>query len=177
MDEWKVGDPADWGDHVGVPDIPYMGYLNDDDDDEETPEWKNKADTLGEKAWKLYRDGRRSEALTIINEALSYDNMNSDNWNIKAIILQGVRRFEESNECYDKSLKLARSRVVVENKAKMLKDWAYGLYLDYEGDMKKAFDLISEAIAELSSIETEEDIKSYRDLKRLIQGQIERYKK
>ena len=28
MDEWHVGDPADWGDHVGVPDIPYMGYLD-----------------------------------------------------------------------------------------------------------------------------------------------------
>ena len=80
---------------------------------------------------------------------------------LKAIILQGAGRCEESKECYDKSLKLARSRVVVENKAKMLKDWAYDLYLDYEGDMRKAFDLISEAIAELSSIKTEEDIKSY----------------
>lgn len=30
MDEWKVGDPSDWGDHVGVPDIPYMRYINDD---------------------------------------------------------------------------------------------------------------------------------------------------
>ncbi len=30
MDEWKVGDPSDWGDYVGVPDIPYMGYINDD---------------------------------------------------------------------------------------------------------------------------------------------------
>ena len=34
MDEWHVGDPADWGDHVGVPDIPYMGYLNNEDDND-----------------------------------------------------------------------------------------------------------------------------------------------
>ena len=34
MDEWHVGDPADWGDHVGVPDIPYMGYINNEDDNE-----------------------------------------------------------------------------------------------------------------------------------------------
>ena len=33
MDEWHVGDPADWGDHVGVPDIPYMGYLNNGTDE------------------------------------------------------------------------------------------------------------------------------------------------
>ena len=31
--EWQVGDPADWGDSVGVPDIPYMGYIDGDDDD------------------------------------------------------------------------------------------------------------------------------------------------
>ena len=37
MDEWHVGDPPDWGDRIGVPDIPYMGYINggDDDDDKE----------------------------------------------------------------------------------------------------------------------------------------------
>lgn len=35
MDEWKAGDPADWGDHVGVPDTRYMGYLKDNEDKED----------------------------------------------------------------------------------------------------------------------------------------------
>ena len=44
MDEWHVGDPADWGDSVGVPDIPYMGYLKDEEDEppERPPKTGNK---------------------------------------------------------------------------------------------------------------------------------------
>lgn len=42
MDEWKVGDPADWGDHVGVPDTRYMDYLKEDDEekDEEVEDFR-----------------------------------------------------------------------------------------------------------------------------------------
>lgn len=34
MREWQVGDPAGDGSDIGVPDIPYMGYLKEDGDDE-----------------------------------------------------------------------------------------------------------------------------------------------
>ncbi|WP_458455212.1 hypothetical protein [Methanobrevibacter sp.] len=33
MREWQVGDPIGDGNDIGVPDIPYMGYLKDDDDE------------------------------------------------------------------------------------------------------------------------------------------------
>lgn len=35
MREWQVGDPIGDGNDIGVPDIPYMGYLRDDDDEED----------------------------------------------------------------------------------------------------------------------------------------------
>ena len=58
MDEWHVGDPADWGDHVGVPDIPYMGYLQDDDE-EQKPGRVSKAHQLRVEAWALRENGIR----------------------------------------------------------------------------------------------------------------------
>lgn len=33
MDKWTPGDPADWGDGLCAPDLPYMGYLKEDDDE------------------------------------------------------------------------------------------------------------------------------------------------
>ncbi len=33
MREWQVGDPVGDGNDIGVPDIPYMGYLSDSDDE------------------------------------------------------------------------------------------------------------------------------------------------
>ena len=73
MDEWKPGDPEDWGDHVGVPDIAYMGYINNGDDDERPSyvPYTNKADTLGKEAWDKYMDCKDIEALDLINKALS----------------------------------------------------------------------------------------------------------
>ena len=37
MREWQVGDPAGDGNDIGVPDIKYMGYLKEDEDDEDGP--------------------------------------------------------------------------------------------------------------------------------------------
>ena len=37
MDEWHVGDRADWDDSIGVPDIPYRRYLHNDNYDENDP--------------------------------------------------------------------------------------------------------------------------------------------
>ena len=33
MREWQVGDPIGNGNDIGVPDIKYMGYLKNHDDD------------------------------------------------------------------------------------------------------------------------------------------------
>ena len=35
MRDWQVGDPVGDGNDIGVPDTRYMGYLKDDEEDEE----------------------------------------------------------------------------------------------------------------------------------------------
>ena len=131
-----------------------------------------KANMLGREAWKLYEDYKDEEALTFINQALEYDNRHSSNWNRKAIILEGLERFDESKECYDKSLSIKRSRVIIENKARMIKDYA-GL-LCRQGYLMFAIDILSEAIRELSSIQTDEDVAEYEKLLKAIQDRYDR---
>ena len=56
MREWQVGDPVGYGNDIGVPDIPYMGYLKDNDEE------SSKKDIADD--FKLY-----------INNARDYYNM------------------------------------------------------------------------------------------------------
>lgn len=183
MDEWKVGDPIGLGNDAGVPDIPYMGYLNNGGGDEPPRKpngnynTKSKADILGEEAWELYMNHKDKEALDLINQALSHNNQHSNNWNKKAIILEGLQRFEESKQCYDKSLSLNRKQLVVENKARMLKSWAAELFWGND-NLPKAIELLNEAIKDLSSLpSTEEDINSYKMFVRNIQDKIDEIEK
>lgn len=177
MDEWHVGDPEDWGDSVGVPDIPYMGYLNDDRDEKEPPRKPsrrpecNLADILGDEAWKLYQEFRDEDALIFIDRALSYDEDHSGNLNNKAIILDALERFEESLDCYNKSLQLRENTVVRANRAIMKKNWANALYRKNQ-NLEKATDLLNEAINELSNVENKEDLSQYRSLLKDIENRI-----
>lgn len=168
MDEWKPGDPEDWGDHVGVPDIAYMGYINNGDDDERPSyvPYTNKADTLGKEAWDKYMDCKDMEALDLINKALSYNSSHANNLNIKAIILEELKRYEESNDCYKKSLRLRKSNIVIENRARMIRKWS--AKLSEEKNYEKALNLINEAIDDLSKIQTEENLENYEFQKRNI---------
>lgn len=183
MDEWKVGDPIGLGNDAGVPDIPYMGYLNNGDGDEPPRKptgnynIKSKADILGEEAWELYMNHEDEKALDLINQALSHNNQHSNNWNRKAIILEGLHRFDESKQCYDKSLSLNRKQLVVENKARMLKSWAAKLFWDND-NLPKAIELLNEAIKDLSNLpSTEEDLNSYKRFVRDIQDKIDEIEK
>ena len=122
MDEWHVGDPADWGDSVGVPDIPYMGYLNngDDEDDDEPPQEENhiiKARNLSDEAWMLEGQGRYKEALVLIDWAIEIFPYYFDHFNRKAIILGDLCRYDEALKCYDKALALKNDGAVLANKA------------------------------------------------------------
>lgn len=138
----------------------------------EDPQKQSKADILGEEAWELYMDHDDNGALVLINQALSHDDRHANNWNKKAIILEGLQRFDESKECYDKSLSLNRENIVVENKARMLRTWAANLYFDNK-DFQKAKDLLNEAINELSTLSTtQEDIMSYKNFVTNIQDKI-----
>ena len=147
---------------------------NDDWDSGYEPSYrprKTPADRLGEEAWDLYMDFRDTEALSVINEALEYDDMHPNNWNRKAIILESLKRFGESERCYNRSLELRRSSKVSDNKARMLYDWACEL-LEKSKKMRnglsklgEASDTITRAIDALPERGSEEDIKKYLGLR------------
>ena len=113
--DYHGGDPADWGDGLaGVPDIPYMGYLNngggdeEDDSDNRIDSRFIKRDKYSKKAWDYYLEFKEKDALYYIDLALDLDKNHSINWNIKAIILEGIKRYYESEECYNRSLELSK---------------------------------------------------------------------
>lgn len=119
MDEWHIGDPPDWGDSVGVPDIPYMGYISDDDEEDGIPPHFTHSDTLRDEAWRLRNEDRLDEALARINEALETSG-SWKNYNVKAIILEDMFEYERALECYDMALERSSSQLVKDNKARLL---------------------------------------------------------
>ena len=129
-----------------------------------------RAEMLGREAWKLYEDYKDEDALVFINQALEYDSTYSNNWNRKAIILEGLERFDESKECYDRSLSLKKSNLVTDNKARMIK--YYARKLCKEGYLQFAINLLDEAISEISSIPTEEDVAEYEKLRESIKARF-----
>ena len=150
MDEWHVGDPPDWGDSVGVPDIPYMGYINGGDDDDDAPyevieDSKSHDEALANEAFDLQKQRRFSEALTLINRALEISPDNAGHFNIKAIILDNWGRHEEALECYDKSLELNNHDVVRANKAQCL--YRIAVKRKKSGDNDGALEYVNKALA------------------------------
>ena len=129
MDEWHVGDPADWGDSVGVPDIPYMGYLNgeDDEDDDRWPRDEpddkfSKAKALSDEAWRLENEGRFEEALVLINRAIEKFPFNPNHFNRKGIILNDLCRYDEAIEAYDRALAVSKDNNTLANKSYCMVD-------------------------------------------------------
>ena len=174
MDEWHIGDPVDWGDGWMDAQNWGHGYDDEDDDDIEDDDYTNpriiKRDEYSKKAWDLYMDFKESEALEYIDMALDLDNGNSNNWNKKAIILEAMKRYRQSEECYDRSLDLSFSPLVCDNKARMLYDWASNLLEeskklpDGTGMLQDAKDTCIRAINALPHINSEEDPQKYKNL-------------
>ena len=89
------------------------GYDYDDDPDEtEVNPTYSKRDTYAKKAWDYYMDFQDEDALYYINLALDLDDRNSRNWNRKAIILESLKRFQQSEECYNRSLELSKNNEI-----------------------------------------------------------------
>lgn len=152
--QWQVGDPEDWGDSVGMPDIAYMGYLNGDDDEEHVkPREKTKSEILNDEAWKLRQECRLDEALVLINQALEHNDRDSNNWNVKAIILEDKLEYQKAIECYDEALRLKPlSKVIKNNKAYSLAMLAKNE--EYTTcNWQKGLDLINESLKLLSDDE------------------------
>ena len=171
--EWQIGDPVD-GTTDGWMDAQNWGHGNDDDEDEPQPtsrDLKNqKANEYSNKAWTLYMEFNDTEALYYINLALDLDNNNSENWNKKAIILKSLKRYEESEFCYNKSLKISPGKIVYDNKARMLYCWTTELIEDSK-KLSDGTDMLikaeSKAISAITAINdnSEEDIEKYLQLR------------
>ena len=173
-----------------------MGSASDDDD-ERRPVGRDVPDLrvveYGKKAWDLYMDFKEEEVLRYINMALDLDGRHADNWNRKAIILEGMKRYAESEECYNRSLELSAQNLVYDNKARMLYDWAVQLLEESKKlpdglDMlNEAYDKVIKAMKALPGENSEEDLDKYLrlrdsinfyiDYEREYQGNLEALKK
>lgn len=105
-------------------------YITSEDEDEDetyNPPVESRADRLGKQAWDLYLDENYDDAIYKINQALDFDDRHVENWNKKAIILEGLKMYATSENCYNKSLELSKRNMVYDNKARMLFRWAHKL--------------------------------------------------
>ena len=145
------------------------GYDDDPDEIEVNPTY-SKRDEYANKAWNYYMEFQDEDALYYINLALDLDNRHSGNWNKKAIILESLKRYGESEECYNRSLELSKSNVVYDNKARMLLAWSHQLLEESKelpnglSKLKEAEKKIVKAMNTLSA-DSDEDIDKYLRMK------------
>lgn len=183
MDEWHIGDPVDWGD--GWMDAQNWGRGSDDEDDinKGTNNTGNshqysERDEYSKKAWDYFLDNKLSDALYYIDLALDLDRWHSNNWNKKAIILEYMGRYEESEKCYDRSLELRQQSLVADNKARMLRGWAGHLLSESKkmpnglAKLEEALEKNRKAINALPQ-DSEENIDRFLSQKHIIESTIE----
>ena len=142
-------------------------YGHDDDPDEiDINSTYSKRDEYSNKAWNYYMEFKDEDALYYINLALDLDNRHSGNWNRKAIILESLERYSESEECYNRSLELSKRNIVYDNKARMLLTWSHQLLEESKelpnglNKLKEAEKKIVKAMNALSG-DSDEDINKY----------------
>ncbi len=119
-------------------------YSPDENEPENINPNYSKRNKYSKMAWEYYMEFKEAEALHYIDLALDLDKGHSENWNRKAIILEGMKRYAESEECYNKSLALSKSNTVYDNKARMLLDWSHQL-LEESKELPNGLDKIKEA--------------------------------
>ena len=170
--EWKIGDPVDDA-TSGSMEAENWGHGDEDDEnmDDEIGYRDTRPDEYGKRAWELYMDFREEEALRYINMALDLNDSHAGNWNRKAIILEAMNNYRQSERCYNRSLELSPSNLVHDNKARMLYDWASQL-LEESKKLPNGLDMLDEANNTLTrAIEalpvegSEEDINKYLKLR------------
>lgn len=143
------------------------GYESDDDELDLTSGNKSRSSEYSKKAWDLYMDFNDSEALRYIDMALDLDNRSSGCWNIKAIILEGMKRYAESLRCYDRSLELSFDSKVSDNKMRMLYGWAQLLIEESKelsdglGKLEEAKEKNMDAISSRPGMKSEESLDKY----------------
>lgn len=142
-------------------------YGHDDDSDEiEINPTYSKRDEYSNKAWNYYMESQDEDALYYINLALNLDKRHSGNWNRKAIILESLERYSESEECYNRSLEISKRNIVYDNKARMLLAWSHKL-LDESKELPNGLSKLKEAKKKIVkamnalSGDSDEDINKY----------------
>lgn len=153
--EWQIGDPVDYTTD-GWMDAQNWGHGRDDEPRNYADEvYVAQSDKYSNKAWNYFLDGDYSTALFYINKSLDLNSGISNSWNRKAIILEYQEKYSLSEECYERSLEIAKNDVVYDNLARMLLGWTYKLiengknsrdesYFDLaEEKIRKAIDIVS----------------------------------
>ena len=166
--EWKIGDPVDDANGGTMDAQNWHGdYYFEEDNRDESRINNSKSNQYSKKAWDYYMDFKDEKALHYINMALDLDERNSNNWNIKGLILASLKRYEQSQECFDKSLQLYPDNIVYDNKARMLLKWSANLLQESKNvsnglnKLQKAEEKIIKAINTLPGENTEEILDRY----------------
>ena len=170
MREWQIGDPVD-STTDGWMDAQNWGH-GQDEEEKPSPDngSKPKTDEYSQKAWKLYNEYREEEALKYINMSLARDKNNANNLNRKAIILEALKRYAESEECYSRSIDLEYVDLVCDNRARMLYDWAFQTIEDAKKSrnaldmLEDAMNICIRAVESLPGEKSEEDVVKYLKL-------------
>ena len=181
--EWQIGDPVDYTTD-GWMDAQNWGHGYDDDNDHviEVDLTAIKIKEYAKKAWDYYMDFKEEEALHYINLALDLNDRHANNWNRKAIILEGMKRYAESEECYNQSLELSPQNLVYDNKARMLLAWSHQLLEESKelpnglSKLEEAEKKIVKAMNALSG-DSDEDINKYLRMRDSINFYIDYEKK
>ena len=108
----------------------------------------------------LIKESKFKEALSLINEALKNEE-NYANWNLKALILDNLEKYDESIECYDKALLLNPSDEIKINKANTIYKYAKILFFP-KSEYEQALNLINQAIYLIEEID---DVSEFYFLK------------
>ncbi len=66
----------------------------------------DKTEELVKKGQVLMDDGKYDDALGFFEQALLLNRNNPDLWNYKGVALRSLGRYEESMECFNKSLEI-----------------------------------------------------------------------
>lgn len=99
----------------------------------------------------LINEGAYDEALLLIDKILEND-ANYANWNLKGIILEKLKQYEQAVESFDEALRLNGDDEILSNKIDCLYKWAKVSYfpdLKYDLALKlidEAFDIIPDSI-------------------------------
>lgn len=93
---------------------------------------------------QLIDEARFDEALALINKVLESDD-DYNNWNLKAMVLDNLSRYDESIECYNRALTLNQCDEVRINKANTLYNYAKVTFFP-EGEYEKALNLINQSL-------------------------------